>query len=1031
MIWGFRRRGEAPPVVVSRPREKTQETPLPQESPKQGIEDTLEGVITDQRLLQWFYKVFKGADVHPIATDQFLNKSKDQYTAPWLTRELVQNFIDHNPKAPGTLDDVQFHKHVLPDGTTRFTIQGRWKFPDPTGVLSPHSDKPTDFNTAGGNGIGLKQSAIRFLRDFGVTRFEIRGEKWQVSYHLAKRDAINHDMRLEAAKKKQSPVAEVKHDWLVGDVRQTEETGVNTYVLETKNKEMITALESFPSLGVSSSNEFLRDPDFKNKHGAIKWILPEGRKQKRGRLFINGQVMHWDSVGKKADDYWTGPQGLTLQLNNVSYKMSIDRPPVRRWDLHSYIHDLIASMSTKEIVAQLQRSESLWIREDDSRRSDEDAIHVVVGDMVSQLSARSFGVRNFASAFNKKKYLALDTQLNMWNKMTLRKQGYVFCPEYFSHIGVPLASTVLNALDAKAGAKPDAEKIMKKQSEIAESVGTRVGAPEFSIQKPEDMLTLIRRHLISRSNDMHITENAIHFLFPTTCSKELLLHDLITPRKYSDDQELLYFTRGVIKAGLTSKALQTASLTANEYKQTYATAEDKVTQQTLLFARSTKQKYKKGTEVRLEFNPSFFELLKPLLEAKSSPTDGGPSATQGPGAPLPEGVPNTALRPNVEADEFGGVAVEADSRGVQAPGPVAGASGGAVADTPGVGGGKQRRPVRVIEGPSDMLNPEVEDEEFGSAQRKGPVRPSEPAADDQLFEPERVARPVQKVAFPKEVKATQIYTGEQPEQEVIDTTSTLPPEEAARLKELKKQMPALEAALKMLDAAIPHVTSVKKPEKIIDDYIAARRSPDFKKKIVEGVGYVDGRHLTEILLEGTQAKIPDSRDTRARTPEENLRAELSDKLKQLAIRAAGDDEDDMNIDMVLNPREEHLAQLALLRQYIVLTTSPAFANDLFVFRGAKTKGINISRRAIGIHEAVFATSFEEALAVMVHELAHNEPEAMGHDYRFMHTMQTLFVFSEKAIYDIAAKRDRGDKLSNREVVILDMRNQWDRLRQTK
>ncbi len=64
------------------------------------------GVITDQKLLQYAFAL-KGEDVQPITTDKFLDKSREQYNEAWLTREIVQNFVDHNPTEPGTLNGVQ------------------------------------------------------------------------------------------------------------------------------------------------------------------------------------------------------------------------------------------------------------------------------------------------------------------------------------------------------------------------------------------------------------------------------------------------------------------------------------------------------------------------------------------------------------------------------------------------------------------------------------------------------------------------------------------------------------------------------------------------------------------------------------------------------------------------------------------------------------------------------------------------------------------------------------------------------------
>ena len=158
-----------------------------------GIED-LESVGTDHNLIRWYYKKFRGQEVHPVATDTFIDKSREEYNAAWLSRELVQNFIDHNPQAPGTLNGVRVNREVLPDKKTRFTITGEWPFTDPTGIISPHSEKPTDTHTAGGNGIGLKQTAIRYLRDFAVSRFEIHGENWVAKYELANAAQLNQNI---------------------------------------------------------------------------------------------------------------------------------------------------------------------------------------------------------------------------------------------------------------------------------------------------------------------------------------------------------------------------------------------------------------------------------------------------------------------------------------------------------------------------------------------------------------------------------------------------------------------------------------------------------------------------------------------------------------------------------------------------------------------------------------------------------------------------------------------------------------------
>ncbi len=122
---------------------------------------------------------------------------------------------------------VLYKSKVLSDGKVEFTITGEWPFPDPTGIISPHSEKPVDKNTAGGNGIGLKQTAIRYLRDFSVNRFEIHGENWVANYELANADEINQSIDKTFQGTKQQNIREMRHDWLIAGLKANNEQGKN------------------------------------------------------------------------------------------------------------------------------------------------------------------------------------------------------------------------------------------------------------------------------------------------------------------------------------------------------------------------------------------------------------------------------------------------------------------------------------------------------------------------------------------------------------------------------------------------------------------------------------------------------------------------------------------------------------------------------------------------------------------------------------------------------------------------------------
>ena len=375
-----RNRNQAEPSSLAVPvtEESIEPQIEPQVEPPAEKPISIEGVVTDQKILDAYYRR-QGIDAHPIATDSFIGKSRETYNAAWLSRELIQNFVDHNPEHPGTLDGVEIEEVELEDGIHRFTLRGNWPFKDPTGVLSPHSEKPADLNTAGGNGIGLKQAAIRLMRDFEAERFSIEGESWAVDYNLAKAEEVNRALQLDERQ-------QLRHDWLVATMEVTPNQGSNCYTIETANPELITCLGKLRELGVSKKNPYLYNQpekpedepisalDFESPQGGLRWLPAD----QQGRLYINGQVMNFGTQGETSEDYWVGPQGVTLQLNNLSYKMSVDRPPISKYELPRHLRPLIESMTKEDIVRQLLLSEPLWGRDLNKASYEKDGYEVVV-----------------------------------------------------------------------------------------------------------------------------------------------------------------------------------------------------------------------------------------------------------------------------------------------------------------------------------------------------------------------------------------------------------------------------------------------------------------------------------------------------------------------------------------------------------------------------------------------------------------------------------------------------------------------------
>lgn len=585
-----------------------------------GLQE-LESSSTDHNLIRWYYKRLRGnTEAHPIATDTFIDKSREEYNAAWLARELVQNFVDHNPKARGTLNGVSIEKQDFPEDEKkkRYVITGDWVFEDPTGVISPHSEKPADVHTAGGNGIGLKQTAIRYLRDFGVSRFEVEGENWNVDYQLVKADEVNNQIETTATKAKQQISKKMRHDWLIGQLKPTEQGGKCAYVIETDNPQVIAALDQLENLGVSERNEFLQNPDFKNNLGAIKWLPPTEGQEPRGRLFINGQVMNYGAKGEKAENYWVGPEYVTLQLNDVAYKMSVDRPPVQSYELGLYLSNIIRSMTPEQVIEQLQRSEPIWTTIDDRRAG----ASVAITSLINNLRWNSkYKKEDFEKYFGGKKYLAKDSTLSSAQEKDLQQQGYVLCPSEFESIGMAKASSRLSNLEVAASQKPNTYRADSGMEKLAEESGIQVAYEDLSRLKPDQLITLVRDRIAPNGFEVVLDEanpNVVRLKLNVNLPKELLAKILPNPK--TEQQKLLYFLRGVAFQGLEENVFRRIFLAQGEYVTTFDTQHDSATEESVLFVRNIKATSDQGVFVEIEFEDEHLQ-LKNLLNggAKATP----------------------------------------------------------------------------------------------------------------------------------------------------------------------------------------------------------------------------------------------------------------------------------------------------------------------------------------------------------------------------------------------------------------------------
>ena len=121
-----------------------------------------------------------------------------------------------------------------------------------------------------------------------------------------------------------------------------------------------------------------------------------------------------------------------------------------------------------------------------------------------------------------------------------------------------------------------------------------------------------------------------------------------------------------------------------------------------------------------------------------------------------------------------------------------------------------------------------------------------------------------------------------------------------------------------------------------------------------------------------------------------------------------------------------MTQLLILRRYVSISTGIATPNDLFLFQGRGSYGINVAQKAIGLHVALLAVPFQKALETYLHEVAHNVPEEADHGNLWRHAFGTLWETVWERSMTIAHTPDAHR--SPEDVVLLTVQSQWDLLR---
>jgi len=897
------------------------------------------GVLTDQWLLPKFFKLTKGTEVHLVATDSFIDKSKDQYNAAWLSRELIQNFVDHNPDDQGTLNGVDItaenlpKSKAMPNGGQRITIKGNWKFENPTGVISPHSEKPTDTETAGGNGIGLKQSALRMLRDFGAKKFEIDGEGWKVEYGMIKKDEVNRTIEDNLPEMES---ARVRHDWLVADLTKTDNHGTNYYVIETDNQELIAALSELPQLGVSKQNKYLQGLDLEmaaddKRSIALKWLQPK----EEGRFFLNGQVMNYEKNGDSSDDYWRGPEGLSVSLKGVKYKMSIDRPPVNKYDFGRYLENFTKKLSTQQLIEQLQKSYHLW-RAAAVEAYDRPGFMVVVDRLVETLQTKKdYTPGQFKELFPEK-LLANDTGLEGKDAQKLEQQGYIICDKIFAKIGMETASSLLRPDETLAREKSPGNP-SRKVEQLAEETGLQVYFEEYGRITTADFINKIEAFAKKYGAKMDITDGGIKLNIPDGVNTDTLYAQIPYPKKKSG-QQLIFELRSLIQHGLQHELLAGHTHTSNNDVMTTYKSELSLacgdTEQVLIIRNTRIRPKQYGQEkLPLEANLAFgknltAEQVQSILQASDQlpETATAVGKPEKPGRSTKKTEPQTTPSPTtphskIIAEKPGHTTKRADLQ--TAPSPVA-------------------------------LRPKIT---------------GRPEADLAYFH-----KPTERPEKPSWLKRALVVLGIGAVGAIGAYEASQPPGVAAASSTpdtANKNKGPNQSKLEAAPSADITADQIKKRHEANEKFAKfLNQHPD---------ALVSGSDLgkTEITAVGKRTANVEPHSEAEGTEHTGHGQEFPDQVE------------DFEPLPEITPRQAE--QLKVLTAYLELTTDAKLSGvKFFVFKGKGALGINHAKQFIGLHEAMFETAFFEALSTLVHEAAHCDPDANGHDNQFRHTMQDLF-----------------------------------------
>ncbi len=446
-------------------------------------------IDTDDVLIRNVFPPSERENVKIVWWESFTKASRNAYTElPWLTREIVQNFTDHNKDNPNTLDGVEIETQVTEEGNI-FQITWNRDFENATALFSGKSQKEAE-NSWWGNGLWLKQVAMIFMRDYKVKEFNVYGKDWVLSYEFLSQEKINARLKDSDIEK------EIWEGCLVAHLKKTPPRNFTRYEIITENNSLtqddfvankVDSIEGDPlhdslkqckNLWVHAENPMTANLDIVTPDWWIQ-ILPPNQ---QGWFFLNGQryayrpderLKKYTSLSKSlakeenivpadsphmvthCDEYRWGPTWLNL-VALWSYEITIDRPPMNGRKAKDYLAKISNKVPLGQAVEILKKHPYLrdvvgdnWYEYDqysDDMPLTERLAKILVDKVVYVIERGDeedtekllwVWFKNWILAQN---YIACD--IDEKSKIRkLKEKWFRLCPQYFKGIWIPLASS--------------------------------------------------------------------------------------------------------------------------------------------------------------------------------------------------------------------------------------------------------------------------------------------------------------------------------------------------------------------------------------------------------------------------------------------------------------------------------------------------------------------------------------------------------------------------------------------------------------